>query len=181
MEKEIQKKIRKAYEDRCQQQREEQELKERLHQLEEDPTVKAYLEAKLEYQLKRGTSTWTEDGMVSASFMEHRHEIKTTNGIMVCIGSYQETENGPKLVAYSSENVAYRKYADLEKDLDQAITVRTDSSEGITCRMLEEKYPVIIPPVAIGEERAYYYQLQKEFVRGIISEGQEKTLKKILN
>ena len=48
-------------------------------------------------------------------------------------------------------------------------------------QMFEEKYSVIIPPVAIGEERAYYYQLQKAFVRGLISEGQEKTLKKILN
>ena len=104
--------------------------------------------------------------------------MKTTNEIYLCMGTFMmnnicDIEHGSSDIRLNRDDprAEYRIYRNIEDEFSRLIPIHK-------CEEFERNHKVIIPKTIYTER--YYYELQREFIRIAISEGQEIACKKIL-
>lgn len=156
-------------------------LLEQLEKLEEDENVKKYVELRkktdsVDYQKLLEES---DEDILYRTFYRHQYMIKNTNEIYVCLGTFMldnicDIEHGPSDIRLNRNDprAEYRIYSDLENEVSRQIPISR-------CEEFERTHRVIFPQTSLTQK--YYYQLQKEFISLVVTEGQEKACQKILS
>lgn len=153
----------------------------RIEELKENEFVKEYLSLlekinKINYQ---DILNWTDDAMLDLATYRNMHNIKETNGIYVCLGTFKlgnlcDIEHGPsdERVKRDDLSAEYRIYQDLECDDSVQIPI------GL-CEEFENTHKIIFPDVY--NSLGFYYKIQREFIKEAITTNQEKACTKVLS
>lgn len=152
----------------------------RILELEEtSEEVKEYLKLKELYDVDAQILKYTNDDIIYETFRSCLYQIKATNGIYVCLGSFItnhiiDIEHGSNdyRVPRSNPKAEYRLYQNIEDSYDtKRIPIKM-------CDEFEKTHKVIIVPYL--NETAHYYNIQREFFKDCILENQEVAVEKIL-
>lgn len=181
-------KIRKKFKELQEKRTEILKLGESIELLEQNPTVKKYLELVNRYKKNTTGRMYefdkkTDDDLLYSSLCSVR--INETNNIYVYMGIFQKNyecdiEHGSTdyRVNEDDPNADYRIYRNLElmayQD-DYEIEVRIDD-----CERFEQEHIVIYPQKTSLCDQ-YYLKIRDEFFETSVYESQENALEKVLN
>lgn len=181
MENKILNEIREKYNNKLQVLKKYEILAKRIKELEENETVKEYLELiKLleEHEGKR-FSGYTEEKLMEFTFNSMLSQIKETNNIYVCMGTYMlsnehDIEHGPRDIRLNrdDEKAQYRIYKNIETYDSESISIKK-------CDEFERTHKIIYPRTALTDE--FFYAIQHDFFIISIKESQEAACNKILS
>lgn len=164
---------RKKSKERC------QKMVVRVNELREEPLVKEYLKliSLLDNIDSEVVLNWDDDDMVNKAFCMYKRDIIETNGIYVCMGTFQgsietDIEHGASdyRLSKNDSNAEYRIYRNLETEDD----IRKKIED---CKKFEEENTVIYPKTLFAEKA--FYELQSEFISDVVRGNQEVAVAKI--
>ena len=181
MTEEVLKEIKKDYEQRKETRNHLSEVLEEIIKLEEDDTVKKYLNLKKELESinYKKIIEQSDEQILYSSFYNNRYMIIETNDIYICMGTFMmdsicDIVHGPSDIRLNRDDprAEYRIYRNIEDGYSEVISMRK-------CEEFERMHKVIIPNIYWTEK--YFYELQKEFIKITLEEGQEAAYKRVLS
>lgn len=180
MKQEILDAIKSEYLKQKEQKRKVDDMISRLETLKENEYVIEYinlLNALNNINYKR-FSTWTDENILDSVFRMYSYKNDETNGIYVYLGTFIldnlcDMEHGPcdKKVDRTDPRAEYRIYQDIE--CIDAIRIPINR-----CEEFEKTHKIIYPNNRYG--RRTCHNIQKEFIRDLITTSQEEACKKLL-
>lgn len=179
MKEEVLQKMRKEYLSMQKEQKELRRINNRLAQLRENPVVQEYLALSEEASDSATVHIFPFEGIRKA-YSRYKMEIEDTNGIMICLGTYQTSSecdivhgSADILVPRDSKNAEFRTYVDLEKPLSDAFNVPIS-----LCEEYEKKHTVLFPSPL--EAREFHHYLKISFLEDAFANGQETAVQNVL-
>ena len=123
------------------------------------------------------------DEGIRKAYSRYKMEIEDTNGIMICLGTYQTSSecdivhgSADILVPRDSKNAEFRTYVDLEKPLSDAFNVPIS-----LCEEYEKKHTVLFPSPLEAREFHHYLKIEDAFANGQETAVQNVLTKSIKN
>ena len=180
MEEEIINKIKKEYNKRKVAKERSLKIISRKQELENDPKVQEYLKlnnmiinSKCEQKIKQ-----SNDEIIESIFNKYKYSIRETNNIYVYLGTFVVSNEYDIVhrpsdirVSYDDPKAQFRIYINLENNIEEIIKIND-------CDKFEEENNIIFP--ITYNKRNYHYELQKEFSKDIIIDGQERACERDL-
>ncbi len=155
--------IKRCYESLQEGKRRDKVIWDRIEILEQNPLVKEYIELKQRVKMVDPQKKYlTNEEILEICSDLYLSSSKETNNIYVYIGKVELKEKGVKK--------DYKRYINLEARYDNHL-IPIEESE-----LFESTHEIIN---AKGQET--YKEIQKEFMKTLMEEGQEKACKKVLS
>lgn len=179
MKQEILDKIKRSYEIGLNRKKYYSSILEELKKLEQDK--KRYIELKrrleqLDYKKIIGES---EEEILIRALEDWQYEIMETNNIYVYYGTFMIENNldinqRPRDIRLERNDprADYRIYRNIEDGFSEVVLINRSAS-------FEKEHTVIFPKVDNQSEQ-FFYEIQKEFIKTSINEGQIEAHRKIL-
>ena len=176
MKEEILNRIKINYNNQLERQNKYKEMLDRKKELEKEPLVIEYLSI-LE-NMDDKILSFTENQMLDNVVYKELRNIEETNGIYVYLGTYSYSNeidivhgSHDNRVNYNDEKADYRVYRDLESRYGFELKI-------VECEKFERENNVIFPKRYLTEQ--YFCELQLEFFRDCIEDGQEKAVSRVM-
>jgi len=181
MEQEILDEIKNNYNESLERKKYISGLIDKINKLEENDIVKKYIELMIEYESLKDDKiiSQSDQSIFDSICRSYICEIKETNGIYVCLGTFMSDDSVD--IVHSSADIRvsrddpraeYRIYRNIEDGNTKYISIKN-------CEMFEKTHDIIILNTNIFTD-IYYYKLQKEFFSLAVTFGQEEAKRKIL-
>jgi len=181
MEQEVMYKIKIRYEAGLRRRKKYSDLFKELEELEKDEKIKKYLDLKkrLERFDYKKIINETDEEILSRTFLSYQYEINETNEIYLYLGTFMlegfcDIEHGPRDIRLKRDDpkAEFRQYRNIEDGYSEEIPIHK-------CEEFEKTHTIIFPEIEELAEK-YFYEIQKEFIKIAVTEGQEEAYKKIL-
>lgn len=152
-------------------------LLHKIHELEQDEKIKEYLNLRKQFQIlqHKDTINKSDDEIMYDIFNKYRNIITETNQIYVYTGTFTVSESEiPYEIMVQRNDIRgiYRKYKDIENGYTQIVNIE-DSIE------FENNNIVLFPNT--GLLISYYDKVREEYIKLVVTEGQEKAYQRILS
>lgn len=177
-------KIRVKYEHLLEIKKEILKNKDEIEILEQDPTVRRYLELKERLESDKGYDYFEVVHLSNEMILEKAIKsarVSNTNGIFICSGTYQngdiDSDFNDYIVSHNDPDADFREYINIElPEYDSSRIQLIPISE---CAEFEEKNIVLYPPKEVNSAQ-YYSKIRTMYFNTAIQYGCEKALEKVL-
>ncbi len=158
--------IKESYKKSLNRREKDKEIWNRLNELEQNEFVQEYLKLRSTVSnIDPNKKYLSNDEILELSYRENTGYIDETNKIYVCLDSIFLTH------IYGIE-YKYNRYINIENQFDTHLIPLED------CNKFESSHQVIYPT---NLSRKSYHEIQMDFIKTCIHDGQEQACKKILS
>jgi len=181
MEQEILNKIRIDYNNSLKRRTKYADILKQLKELEKDEKIKKYIDLKnrLEQFNYEKIINESDEEILSRTFWAYQYAINETNEIYLYIGTFKldshcDIEHGPGDIRLKRNDprAEFRQYRNIEDGYSEEIPINK-------CEEFEKTHTIIFPEIEDMADK-YFYEIQKEYIKIAVAEGQEVACKKIL-
>lgn len=177
-------KIRIKYEHLLEIKKEILKNKDEIEMLEQDPTVRRYLELKEILESDRCYDYFKVVHLSNEMILEEAIKsvrISSTNGIFICSGTYKNGDIGSDfndyIVSHDAPDADFRKYINIElPEYDSNLIQLIPISE---CAEFEQNNIVLYPPKEFNSPQ-YYSKIRMMYFNTAVKYGCEKAVEKVL-
>lgn len=158
--------------------------KDEIEILEQDPTVRRYLELKERLESDKGYDYYEVVHLSNEMILEKAIKsvrVSNTSGIFICSGTYQngdiDSDFNDYIVSHNDPDADFREYINIElPEYDSSHIQLIPISE---CAEFEQNNIVLYPPKGVDSAQ-YYSKIRMMYFNTAIQYGCEKALEKVL-
>ena len=169
-------KIKEKYEHLLEIKKEILKNKDEIEILEQDPTVRRYLELKERLESDKGYDYYEVAHLSNEMILEKAIKslrVSNTSGIFICIGTYH---NGD-IVSHDASDIDFREYVNIEQNQYEDDRIRLIPISD--CLEFEQNNIVLYPPKGVNSSQ-YYSKIRTMYFNTAIQYGCDKAKEKML-